>query len=760
MLIKKISKVFVTFAVSGVLLVTFGWKIFQMNHRAVLSGNLKFNTVSDEVIIRRDSFGVPHIQANNDEDVFWAQGFVHAQDRLAQMEFNRRFAQGRLSQVLGPKVLGVDKQMRILGLYPAAKKSTELLSESSRKKLQAYADGVNEVIASGRYSLPLNLLVSKVEPWAVEDSLVMGKLIGFALGNKEWRLKLGSGFWDDDQWDKWYPTLQQNSTVSSQEGRRQGLPMLHKALVKNYAKHKKINTISTDLDLSKLWESGASNAVVVGPKRSANKSSLMMADPHLSPSFPDTWYTADMEFSEHRISGASLPGAPGVVFGRNKHVAWSFTYSFVDQSELVSNPRNIRKVHHIIEVKGEDPVKFISEQSDDGPIIAYIDDQPVALNWEVDSDDDTGSEALLGMNFASSIKESFQSMSKFIAPALNLLAIDDKGHVGYHLSGRIPKRKTIQHQVSDESNRAGNLEWQYMPHAIDPLSGYLINANNSPISNKYRYDLSAIGYELRASRMLEMLPGKARWTSDMLKALQLDVKELEWAMIKPALSKINGSHANKEVWDWFSQWDGECQLDAKYPSLYQAWLTQITNVAYDASWRRGFPALYDFRIQRIVSLLQNEKECQGLGYHSCGHLLDVTLTQAMNSLAGGMDYKNIPAWKEVHRVEFKHPIFSKIPFMGKDYHIKVSVPGGRATLNRAQWSTFQKDNSVLSISSYRMIVDMGKRGYHFEYIQPLSETENPYQPYAFRFLDSWVNGNYLSIDQPIQYELTIKPSAR
>jgi penicillin G amidase len=732
------------------------WMIFQMNHRAVLSGELKFSTVSNDVGIKRDNFGVPHIYAKNIEDAFWAQGFVQAQDRLAQMEFNRRFAQGRLSEILGDVVLDVDKQMRVLGVYQSAKESVGALTELAKRNLKAYADGVNAVIDSGRYSLPLALIVDKIEPWKVEDSLAMGKLIGFFLGNKEWRLKLGAGFWGDDEWDEWYPSIKGNNTVVDKEGRRQGLPLGKINLLTDREKHRSFKEMKTDLNFSKLWESGASNSLVLASKRSGHSAPLLMADPHLAPGFPDTWYTVDMLLPKQRISGASLPGAPGVVYGRNSHLAWSFTYSFVDQSQLIINPKEIKEIKHLIKIKHKKPLQFVSKVSVDGPIIAQMDGQPVALNWAVGSNVDTSSEALMRLNFAGSLKEGFNAMKYFVSPSLNLLAIDDKGHIGYHLVGKIPKRTTIQPQITKRKNQIKSLKWTEMPHALDPLAGLLVSANNAPVSNHYLYDLNVTGYELRASRILELLSKKAKWSPEALKQLQLDVKEVEWPLIKPVLSKINATGHNKDIWGWFKQWDGHCRLASKQASLYAAWLTQITKVVYDSSSRKRFPALYDFRIQRVVNVLSDEVACKKMGYVSCGHLLDVTLTRAMSSFGSIQSHENIPIWGDVHFVNFAHPVFSKIPLLGRYYRAKVAAPGGRATINRSQWSVFQQGNSVTSIPSYRMIVDMGSADYHFEYIQPLSETENPNETYSYKFLDRWAAGQYLSLNQPIQYTLKIR----
>ena len=143
--------------------------IFFLNHRSVISGQLTYDTLPNPVEVNRDNYGVPHIHSKDLESIFWAQGYVHVQDRMAEMELNRRFIQGRLSEVLGEKVVNVDKQMRLLGLYDAASDSVSHLSSTTFSYLKAYSDGVNAAISTHRYSLPLNLLVKDIEPWSVID---------------------------------------------------------------------------------------------------------------------------------------------------------------------------------------------------------------------------------------------------------------------------------------------------------------------------------------------------------------------------------------------------------------------------------------------------------------------------------------------------------------------------------------------------------------------------------------------------------------
>ncbi len=329
-----------------------------------------------EIRVERDADGVPRIIAQDDEDLAFGLGFVHAQERLFQMELQRRYGAGRLSEIFGPDAVVIDRQMRVLGLYRAAQAEIPFLSPAMKRALDAYAAGVNAFLQSRGGALPPEFLLLGFapEPWRAADSLIWGKLMALQIGGN-YRGEL--------------LRARMARTISSADLAFL-FPEYPKAAPTTLAE---MPPIYRRLALDDLYEAlppivgpnYASNNWVVDGRHSASGKPILANDPHLAFAAPGVWYLARLETPQHRIAGATVAGVPLVVIGHNERIAWGFTTTTADVEDLFveqldpADPNRYRTPqgsepfksrHETITVKGAAPVDIAIRETRHGPVLS------------------------------------------------------------------------------------------------------------------------------------------------------------------------------------------------------------------------------------------------------------------------------------------------------------------------------------------------------------------------------------------------------
>lgn len=554
--------------------------------------------LSAPVRIVRDEWGVPYIYADNETDLLFAQGYVHAQDRLWQMEFTRRIGNGTLSEILGELTLDIDKFMRTVGLRRVAAQDWEVLDAESRTLLEAYAAGVNAYMENNALPIEYTILSAEVVPWEPLDTLTIGKLMGWQLSGDygldmlraQTVAKLGA-----DQAVDIFAFAPEGVVVPSE--------------VNNYQELELAQTLapfSTLLNRPNLF--AGSNSWVVSGEHTATGLPLLADDTHLGLGMPSIWYMNGLQGGQFNSIGFTLAGVPLVIAGHNHQIAWGPTNLSTDLQELFierlddpENPtqyeymgewRDLEIIEEIIIVNGSDPITLAVWKTHHGPIINEVEGwselQPVALQW-TDLEGSRLFHALVQMNLATDWDEFRDALSYWDAPKENFVYADVAGNIGLQSVGRVPLRVPGSTGVLPVPGWTGTYEWQgyipfeEMPFLFNPPEGYIVAANsrsippdNSPHLIEY-YGIATF----RPDKIAAVLTNSDDLTLADFQALQGDIEALSAEMILPYLLSIEPENEAQEwVLQELQDWNLQYETDSVGASLYESWqwLVQINTL--------------------------------------------------------------------------------------------------------------------------------------------------------------------------------------
>ncbi|MFN3335543.1 MAG: penicillin acylase family protein, partial [Caldilinea sp.] len=394
----------------------------------------------------------PHIFATTDHDAFYGLGYAHAQDRLWQMEMNRRIGAGRLSEILGETTLSIDKFQRTMGYYRAAQADLAIIEPRSRQALEAYAAGVNQWLGEDHTLPPEFILLGlKPEPWQPADSLVWQKMMSWDLGGN-YKLELLN---------------QRLVQALGPERAAQILPdyppngiiiLAHVEIDDAAAAHLSEIDRALEIDFGRGGRESGSNNWVIAGSRTESSMPILANDPHLGTSIPSIWYLAEMQGDTLHAIGSTFPGLPAIVIGHNERMAWGVTNVGPDVQDLYVeriNPANPNQYEvdggwqdmaifeEPIVVKGKDePIRWAARSTRHGPLISDVSDagSPLALQWTALQPEDTTIDAFIGLNYAADWEDFTDAMAKFVTPSQSFVYADVEGNIGYYAPGKIPIR--------------------------------------------------------------------------------------------------------------------------------------------------------------------------------------------------------------------------------------------------------------------------------------------------------------------------------
>jgi len=560
-----------------------------------LDGKVAVAGIEQAVTIMRDERGIPHIYAKSQQDAFFALGYVHAQDRLFQMEMQRRIGQGRVAEILGSPGLRFDRLFRSLGLYRRAQDSVRHLKEDERRALRSYAAGINQWLESRTGSLPpeFNLLGIDFEPWKPADTLVWGKLMAIRL-SANWQgellraqiiRKLGK-----NAIPVLYPSYPGDgpTTIKDyQEGMLNGLNFreLFAALPRQ------------------LISRGASNAWALRANPTTTRNAILASDPHLGMDAPVLWYLVSINAPDLNLSGASVPGAPALVMGHNGHIAWGLTTTYIDTDDVIleaidpSDPTRyltdsksiaLRIRTEVIKVRFGKDLTVTIRESRNGPAIDF---RPELKRFEREnrrlavlrapwlSREDTSAGSLLAVNKAKNWDDFKNALRTFVGPVQNFLYADKQGNIGHFVPGLIPVRKNaksgyLPQDGSDaQSVKIGYIPFEKLPQSFNPPDGILVNANNRVTGEDYPYFLSKRwGDHYRARRIGQLLKTKEKFSPEDIARMQADHVSLAVRATLPLMLEFEPqSDLEKRIADMLKTWDGSMSLTRPEPLIYTAW---------------------------------------------------------------------------------------------------------------------------------------------------------------------------------------------
>ncbi|MGA4607262.1 penicillin acylase family protein [Pseudoalteromonas maricaloris] len=724
-----------------------------------VDGQLSVAGLNKPVSISRDQLGIVHIKGETDQDVFFALGYAHAQDRLWQLEFQRRIVQGRLSEVLGKTSVDSDIWFRTLGLYESASKSEQYLSPEAEASLQSYTAGVNAWIDSANVLPPEFIMLDiEPEPWAVRDSLAIVKLFALMLsGNfkKEMSRLVASEFLDQKQMSTIFETYPDNAPVTGSE-----MPATAATVVTNLLE----SYLSVENTIVAGGKYIGSNAWVVAPSHTKNGQAIIANDPHLNLQIPSLWYGAKLQGRKINSVGMTLVGLPIVVLGRNQVIAWGGTRMMADNQDLYFEQINsedsslyrdgdqwlsfeVRKEKIIVRQDFpaflRSPLKPIELQvrsTRRGPVISDIHrvfEHPISLRWTALRDRDTSYEALFQLNFADSWDKFKQSLSYHIAPNMNFLYADREGNIGFLGAGQIPIRKNGKGDLPlagwDSSNHwSGFVPSHQWPQAFNPEQGFIINANNKNVTDEYPYFVSQDwASPARAQRIEQLLREKINQTDSALTVkdmseIQADTLSLPAKKLLRLVNKLETTDKKQQqALEYLNEWDGNMSRDSVAATIFRVWMKHLRHFIFSdelkANWGELQVSSVLSGVIREVSLdnlygvlaSSDNKWCDDIATveeETCNEMMNKSLRETIRQLEKlqGGDISNWN-WGSVSQSHYIHRPFTNIKLIDTVFDRKAPGSGSIETINLSGTS-FQEGEGYLQFmgAGFRQIVALGE----------------------------------------------------
>ncbi|MBV7333558.1 penicillin acylase family protein [Chloroflexi bacterium TSY] len=741
--------IFFSIVIVILILVGGGW-LYLRSSLPQTSGSISIDGLDGTVDIIRDEDGVPHIFATTDHDAFFALGYVHAQDRMWQMEFQRRVGAGRLSEILGEQTLKIDQFLRTVGVYRAAQAAWPALNAQAQDTLDAYASGVNSWLKQN-HTLPVEFLVLGVEPepWTVFDSLVWVKMMAWDLGGdydeELLRLKLGQILGPERANDLLQPYPVDGINILAQT--RSADPLVATVL--------EIDTIlQRDFHLGGI-DVGSNNWVISGDWTESGQP-LLANDPHLGSRIPSVWYLAELQGDNLHVIGATLPGLPGIAIGHNEQIAWGLTNVDPDVQDLYIerlNPANPNQVEvngewqdmeiieELISVDGMDePIRWAARATRHGPLISDVSETtlPVSMRWTALAPNDTTFEAFLAINYARNWIEFKDAMRDYVAPSQNFVYADVEGNIGYFVPGQIPIRNQGTGAFpspgwNDEYGWTGFIPFEDLPQAFNPDQGFIASANNRVVDDSYPYFLSNSWSPLyRAERIMQLIAeltadGRKVTMSDMM-AIQADQRSTQVDALLPNLLSTIGdalegttqeedekSIRRNQALSFLQNWDRTSSGTSPAAAIYEAWFVHLGRAVFEDDLPEGlFKEVANRKHPTLLAeIYANPDEHAGWcdnvrtpSTENCADLAQLALDQALDDLRDrlGQDMDQWQ-WADLHKTQYPHNPFSQVPFLRPFFHRSIETGGNTYTINVAPVN-FDDLYNQNWVPSYRQIVDL------------------------------------------------------
>lgn len=777
------------------MLIGFGWLRSSLPQ---LDGTITLTGPKNEITVARDAHGIPHIGAADEDDLFFAMGFVHAQDRLWQMEVNRRIGAGRVAEILGESGIGFDRYFRTLGFADRAASAWEKLDDRTREVLEIYADGVNAYLKTHTGALPPEFIMTGTtpEPWSPLDTLVWQKMMWLSLsGNMRQELARARLLQQltPEKLHTIYPTYPGDTEPPFPSfDALYGLELEETMAMMGGEPEAVI---------------GSNNWVVSGDRTRSGKP-LLANDPHLGLTTPSIWYMVRLHnrSTGNNLVGASFPGSPSIVLGRNDKIAWGFTNTAPDIQDLFieklvndgqqyltpDGPADFKIRNELIKVKGGEDILLEVRETRHGPVMTdALGDQTdfmrngyvLALQWTALMEKDTAVTGLLALAHAKDFKDFKAAGQYYFGPEQNMIYADTDGNIGYYAPALVP----IRHPENEIMGRLpspgwiAKYDWQgfvpydQLPERFNPETGIIATANEKIVANDYPYFITrdwSLPY--RGNRIRAELKAAPKHDLASFAKLQADqVSDLAREITPLLVGALRGSEDHTELAETLANWDGSMAPDRPEPLIFYSWL----RIYQEALMADELGDVYDdFRRirERLIkstlfwsnipqtkiappyyALPAINKEgalawCDDIStegtMETCDTLARTAFTTTIKQLTAqhGDNWKTWQ-WGDQHILTQTHRPMSQIPVIKNIFEISSPIGGSTHTVNV---SGVSQDRERLHQStfgpSYRGIFDLSDLDQSL-YAHPAGQSGNPLSPHYSDLFPLWRDGLYFTI---------------
>lgn len=737
------------------------------------SGEIKIKGVQDSIVVLFDQHGIPHIEAQNEKDAYFALGYLQAQERLFQMVLYRRLVQGRAAEIFGADLIPTDTYFHTLGLYQIARDAAKIHLDIDSPKpyhqpCYAYLDGINAFIEEDRLPVEFQFLGFKPEYFQVEDIYASINLtaLGFSFAQKEDLIlnyiykNFGEEYFQDFSTDFYRPANVSHIPIEQLMSEKLAIAMEKLSLP--------------------LWE--GSNGWVLAPQKTKSGKAILANDTHIGFSQPAVWYEAYISYPGYEFYGSFLPAVPFGVLGHNRNLAWGLTifpFDNMDYVELEDIGEDATYIYFNdtlnfdfedvkIQVKDGESEQFTVKRTRFGPVVNHLEPlidslfhKEVALCWSVYHLDQTSVEALYYLNQAQNLKEFKSALPLIDIVGLNVMYADKDDHIAWWGCGKIPLRDSLSqsfmflNSAEGFDKMMGFLPFEENPHVIDPPSGYIATANNNPILSGGRYVPGNYLPADRVNRINEKLSTKEKWDLEDCRALQLDhqstVKRDLAHFIMSHLLNLPNQGLYKSAANELIKWDGNYDIHAVAPVIFER---MYFHIAQQAIADELGPVLFEKALstyllkKTLPTLIYNE---YSPWWFKVGEeketnrdqILTLAFMSAVDELSLELGPKiNQWKWSKVHTLTHKHPMGSVKP-LDKSFNVgPFPVAGGNQVLNKME--TNLSSNSIYHVSSgpaVRMLVDFSDVNAALN-ITPTGQSGNFRSPYYQDQAEMFVNGEY------------------
>ena len=773
---KFLIKLLKVIAVLLILIVVGTW-LYSKTYHPNYKGELEINYLSDEVTIYFDEIGVPHINAKNQKDAYIALGYVHAQDRLWQMELIRRIAPGRLSEIFGKDLLETDVFFAGLGIEEASEKSIAKLDTSSEAYLMsmAYLEGVNQYVNEGKMPLEFDLVGIKKEKYTLKDIYnVFGYMsFSFAVAHKtdplltEIKEKLGAPYFNElmSAFDK-------NLTINKTEIQPIKAEM-----------SKAVSKIMDNLPVSAFI---GSNSWVIAPEKTKNGKVLFANDPHIGFAQPSVWYQNHIKTPDYEIYGYNIALMPFPLLGHNRDYAYGLTMLANDDLNFYiekNNPDNANQYRTVdgfkdyeirtktIKIKDEKDTTFQVKVSKHGPIMNGLnrnisDDRPIAMNWMYTYLENEMLNVAHGISHAKSLENFRASVAKIHAPGLNVMYGDAKDNIAWFAAAKLYQlrdsvsSKTYLDGASGKDEILEILPFEENPQAINPSRNYVYSANHQPDSVRGKLYPGYYQPEDRSKRIVELLEAKNDFTKEDVAKMIYDVKSSNVSQIaNDLLAIVNDSDfsvSQKKAVSILKNWDGTYSKTAVGATIYNRFLYEFLVNTFKDELGDGFELFINSQLQDQVLPNQISREnsvwwdniSSKNKTETRAEIVTTSFKNAFSFLENQLG-ANVEdwLWKRVISIEHEHAIGKAGGVLRKFFNVgPFETIGGNEVINN---QIFKLDSTgvykITAGPSTRRVIDFSDIENSLS-ILPTGQSGRVFSPYYKDQAQKFVDGEFVEMN--------------